>query len=159
MLCTLFSLKKMLKQIYNNNNNNNNDTDNNKPSTMRNPFRLGSKLWWNVSGPSLGMSPRPSAIAHYVTLARRSAQPTKPNHTKLCNWMIYLLFYLLSIVFHLNSYILNDTGCSQLISSNKLITQYLNITVRNKWDIRYNSFKIKNLNIFRNEGTAPSTPI
>ena len=33
--------------------------------------RGGSKLGWHVSGPSLGMSLRPSAIAHCVALVRR----------------------------------------------------------------------------------------
>ena len=35
------------------------------------PFRGGSKLWWQVSGPSLGMNPRSSALAQWVALDRR----------------------------------------------------------------------------------------
>ena len=44
-----------------------------------------------------------------------------------------LLLYLLPIIFHLNSYILLEFGCSQLICTNKLIPQYL----------KYNYVKLK----------------
>ena len=39
--------------------------------------------------------------------------------------MIYILLYLLSIDFHLNSYILPRVSRSQLLSTNKLISQFL----------------------------------
>ena len=35
-----------------------------------------SKLWWHDSGPSLGMSPRPSAIVRCVALVQRLILPT-----------------------------------------------------------------------------------
>ena len=43
----------------------------------------------------------------------------------VCFVVDYLLLYLVSIIFPLNSYILPKSGCRQLISINKLITHYL----------------------------------
>ena len=40
------------------------------PKRGSHPHRGRSKLWWHVSGPSLGMSPRPSATAHCIALVR-----------------------------------------------------------------------------------------
>ena len=61
------------------------------------PFRDGSKLRWNVSGSSIGMKPRPSAIVH-----QRSSSPTliplnQPTWTAHYGTLIWL-FYFVAVV-------------------------------------------------------------
>ena len=47
------------------------------PKRGSHPLCGSSKLWWHVSGPSLAMSPRSSAIAHFDVITHPSNQQTQ----------------------------------------------------------------------------------
>ena len=73
----------------------------------------------------------------------------------LYNWMNYLLFYLLSVIFLLKSLILSYTACRQQISTNKQITQFL----RQNW-VKISgaiNLKFKIRIILRERGLSPSS--